>query len=125
MAHAMLRLLASPKMTAVFCVSLILESSVVSLQFAVKKTKQLLYMLSFNLAIFRAVCRYRSGSNAMKGLLNFLYGIAQHHWASVRTAHRAIGFRQRVQQPFHFRLFERHVHLDRRVARRGRRDFCL
>ena len=43
----------------------------------------------------------------------------------MRAAHRTIGLGQGVQEPFHFRLFERRVHLDRRVARGGRRDFRL
>src|SRR6267378_6547936 len=121
MAHAILRLLARPKITAVFWESLILESSVLSSQFSVfSKKGKIRTFASFRRArSFPAISRQGRGSNAMNRLLTFFHGIAQHHRPAVRATHWAIGFRQRVQQPFHFRLFERHVHFDRRVAGGG------
>src|SRR5882762_3659914 len=97
MAHAMLRLLAKPKITAVFWESLILESSVVSSQHSVKKGNKNFCFFS-PCALFPAISRQRRGSNAMERLLNFFHGIAQHHCAAVRTAHLSIGLCQRVQQ---------------------------
>src|SRR6266436_5896718 len=126
MAHAMLRLLASPKITAVFCPSLILESSVVSYQFSVKRQIRLLFGVAccaFAWPVFS--CRSHTESNAMEGFLDFFHGIAKHDGPAVRAAHRAIGFCKRGEQPFHFRLVERHVDFDRRMARGRRRNFCL
>ena len=61
----------------------------------------------------------------MEGALDFFYGIAQDYRAAVRAAHRAIGFGEGAEQPFHFCLVERHVDFDGGVTRGGRRDFRL
>src|ERR1700737_2474731 len=64
-------------------------------------------------------------SNSLERALDFLNRIAQHDGTPVRTAHRRFRFCKFRQQPLHFCLIERHVHLDRRVARGRRRNFCL
>src|SRR5580765_2895571 len=102
-AHAMLRLFARPKITAVFCDSLIRSVS---------------KWPGYSPA--STGCRLEAGatkSNSMKRFLDFLYRITKDHGPPVRAAHRTIRFRKRAKQPFHFRLIERHVHLDGRVAR--------
>ena len=43
----------------------------------------------------------------------------------MRTTHRVIRFREGPEQPFHFRLVERHVHFDGRVASSRCSDFRL
>src|ERR1700722_18184881 len=104
MAQAMLRLLARPKITAVFCASVIPRVS----KSAVLQPR-----------------RYKIDSNAVEGFLNFLYRIAQNDRAAVRATHRAIRFCERSKQPFHLGLIERHIDFDSRVARGGGGDFGL
>src|SRR5882762_10992198 len=83
MAHAMLRLFAKPKITAVFWESLILESPVVSSQNSVKKGKIKTLASLRRARSFPAISRQRRGSNTMERLLNFLHGIAQHYRPAV------------------------------------------
>src|SRR5215467_5481707 len=99
MAQAMLRLLANPKITAVFCDSLILspQFSVFSLWFEDRPGHALQKFLKFLLATHHS--SPATPLNPVKRLLDFLDGIPQHYRPPVRAAHRAIGFRQRVQQP--------------------------
>src|SRR5580704_15528782 len=129
-AHAMLRLFANPKITAVFCPSLIpflsynlrslpsvpsprpLCESLLTLRLCV------IFSLSFSFFLFLS-------SNPLKCLLNLLHRIPQHHRPPMRTTHRTIRFRQRPKQPFHFRLIQRHIYFDRRVARRRSRNLRL
>src|SRR6266851_3639206 len=109
MAQAMLLLFARPKITAVFCASLIQLLS----KMPVSRPSQ---------DQFRPVVQK---SDPMKRFLDFFQRIPQNHGPAVRTAHRTIGFRQRVQEPLHFRLFERHVHFDRRMTCGRGGDFRL
>src|SRR5712692_6873127 len=110
MAQAMLRLLARPKITAVFCVSVTCSS----------RGDSVLYVQL--LLIWRWPKWF---SNAVEGFLDFFYGIAEDYGAAVGAAHGAIGFGEGGQEPFHFCLVERHVDFDGGVARGGGGDFGL
>src|ERR1700719_4733638 len=110
MAQAILRLLARPKITAVFCGS-VTDSS---------QGDSVLYVQL--LLIWRWPERF---SNAVEGFLDFFDGIAEDYGAAVGTAHGAIGFGEGGEEPFHFCLVERHIYLDGGVARGGGGDFCL
>src|SRR5712672_1169868 len=96
MAQAMLRLLASPKITAVLCGSITCSSRGDSVLYV-----QLLF-----------IWRRPAFSDAMEGLLNFFYRIAEDHRPAVRAAHGTVGFGQRRQEPIHFSLVQRHVDFD-------------
>src|ERR1035438_7935408 len=102
MAQAMLRLLARPKITAVFCVSFMPQVSPDSFP----------QMYSMFLS-------------SVEGFLNFFNRITQNYRSSVGAAHRAIGFCESGEQPFHFCLVERHIYFDGGVARGGGGDFGL
>src|SRR5579864_8095389 len=110
MAQAMLRLLAKPKITAVLCDSVTVSS----------QGDSVLYVQL--LLIWRWPAWF---SNAAEGFLNFSYGVAEDYGAAVRAAHGAIGLGEGSEEPFHFRLVERHVDFDGRVARGRRGDFGL
>src|SRR6202790_1859733 len=101
MAQAMLRLLAKPKITAVFCGSVTGSS----------RGDSVLYVQL--LLIWRWPERF---SNAVEGFLDFFYGVAEDYWAAVGATHRAIGFGEGGEEPFHFGLVERHVDFDGSVA---------
>src|ERR1035441_3632129 len=60
--------------------------------------------------------------DSLKGPLNVLNRIPQNDRPAMRTAHGAIGFGQLAQQPLHFVLLQRHVHLDGCVARNAGGD---
>src|SRR5580704_3406617 len=94
MAQAMLRLLARPKITAVFFVSVIFQAA----------------PNCFAVLIL----------NAVEGAFDFFHGVAEDDGTTVRAAHRAISFGECGEEPLHFDLVERHIHFDRGVARGAR-----
>src|SRR5579871_5428826 len=131
MAQAMLRLLARPKMTAVFCESLMRFISLTQRSnfLCYSKLAQVLKLRSLgpqaDLRMTTFKTKQAQQLNSMKGAFNFFYGIAQDDGPAVRAAHGAISFCERVEQPFHFCVIERHVHLNGGVASGGRGDFRL
>src|ERR1700675_2861742 len=110
MAQAMLRLLARPKITAVFCGSVTVSS----------QGDSVLYVQL--LLIWRWPGWF---SNAVEGFLDFFYGVAEDYRAAVGAAHGTIGLGQGAEQPFHFRLVERRVDFYGGVAGGGGGDFGL
>src|SRR6266852_3786463 len=110
MAQAMLRLLARPKITAVFCVSVTCSS----------RGDSVLYVQL--LLIWRWPKWF---SDAVEGFLDFFYGIAEDDRAAVGAAHGAIGFREGGEEPFHLCLVEWHVDFDGGVAGGGGGNFGL
>src|ERR1700722_971901 len=59
----------------------------------------------------------RRDSNPLERFFDFAHGIAQDDGTSVRATHGIFRFRQFSKEPFHFRVIQRSVDLDRSMAR--------
>src|SRR5258707_10434254 len=125
MAQPMLRLLAKPKITAVFCESVTLApaSGIQFSDFSIPADgKEFIFSERCDFSSVHSPLATRqqpldASSNAMKCPFNFLYGIAQNNATAVRTAHRTIGFRERCEEPFQFGLIGRQIDFDGGRAR--------